>query len=114
MAQGLSIGTDVAQWVVLVSFLVGITTLFLNIRQRDRERDNERDTVTVWRTNTERDIEMLKVNQEYGNKLLTEKLQRLQGHDDRLFDKIDMVLTELRAISDRLVHLESNQNGGLS
>ena len=111
MTEGLSIGTDLAQWVVIVSFLVGISTLVFNIRQRDRERDAERDAVTVWRTNTERDVELLKVNQEHDSKLLTDKLQRLQGHDDRIFDKIDVVLTEIRAISERLVHLESYRDG---
>ena len=39
---GFVIGTDIAQWGVIVTFLVGITTLFLNIRRRDRERDHER------------------------------------------------------------------------
>ena len=36
------VGTDFAQWGVIITFLVGVTTLFLNIRRRDRERDQER------------------------------------------------------------------------
>ena len=96
MESGFVIGTDIAQWGVIITFLVGVTTLVLNIRRRDRERDHERDDLTKWRTNTERDIEML-----------GERLERLQSHDDRLFDRIEQVLTELKGISERLVHLES-------
>ena len=108
MESGFVIGTDIAQWGALVAFLVGVTTLFLNIRRRDRERDHERDDLTKWRTNTERDLEMLQVTQTNDRKLLSERVQRLQGeHDDSLFERIDQVLTELKSISERLVHLES-------
>ena len=96
MESGFVVGTDIAQWGVLVTFLVGVTTLYFNVRRRDRERDHERDDLTKWRTNTERDLEML-----------GERLQRLQGHDERLFERIDQVLSELKGISERLVHLES-------
>ena len=50
---------------------------------------------------------MLQVTQTNDRKLLSERVQRLQGHDDRLFERIDQVLTELKSISERLVHLES-------
>ena len=107
MESGFVIGTDFAQWGVIVTFLVGVTTLFLNMRRRDRERDHERDELTKWRTNTERDLQMLEVTQTNDRTLLTERLQRLQGHDERLFERIDQVLSELKSISERLVHLES-------
>ena len=107
MESGFVIGTDVAQWGVIVTFLVGVTTLFLNMRRRDRERDHERDDLTKWRTNTERDLELLQVTQTNDRALLSERVQRLQGHDERLFERIDRVLAELKGISERLVHLES-------
>ena len=50
---------------------------------------------------------MLKVTQTSDCVLLGERLQRLQGHDERLFERIDQVLAELKGISERLVHLES-------
>ena len=108
--SGFMIGTDIAQWGVIVTFLVGVTTLFLNVRRRDRERDHERDSMTKWRTNTARDLEMLQVTQAHDRTLLSERLQRLQGHDERLFERIDQVLNELKNISERLVHLESSYN----
>ena len=39
--------------------------------------------------------------------VLGERLKRLQGHDERLFERIDQVLAALKSISERLVHLES-------
>ena len=50
---------------------------------------------------------MVQVTQANDSALLAERLQRLQGHDERLFERIDRVLAELKSISERLVHLES-------
>ena len=111
MESGFVIGTDIAQWGVIITFLAGVTTLFINIRRHERERDQERDDMTKWRTNTARDLEMLQVTQANDRTLLSERLQRLQGHDDRLFERIDQVLTELKSISERLVRLEGAYNG---
>ena len=107
MDSGIVIGTDFAQWGAIITFLVGVTTLFVNIRRRDRERDHERDALTQWRMNTEHDLKLLQVAQANDSVLMSERLQRLQGHDERLFDRIDQVLSELKSISERLVHLES-------
>ncbi len=85
---------DLMQWGVFAA-LIG--TLLFRVKQRDKDRDE----VTRWRTNVDRDV-----------KEINTRLERHEKRDDRVFNRLDAIVAELKGVSERLVRIESRMNGG--
>ena len=85
---------DLMQW---GAFAALIGTLLFRVKQRDKDRDE----VTRWRTNVDRDVAAI-----------NERLDRHEKRDDRVFNRLDAIVEELKGVSERLVRIESRMNGG--
>ena len=87
----------ISEFIVLLSLVVAWYSYRSQVKQRAAEEQAAHIDLVKWRTKLEARVGVLE-----------EQLKRLDKHDDRIFDELSDIRTEIVALSERLARREGD------